>query len=42
MVDLRKMLALSWDHKSGGRNQSNNQAHRISAVKRGPETLGFS
>jgi hypothetical protein len=41
LVDLRKMLALSWDHKSGGRNQ-NNQAHRISAVKRGPETPGFS
>jgi hypothetical protein len=42
MVDLRKMLVLSWDHKSGGRNQNNNQAHRISAVKRGPETPGFS
>jgi hypothetical protein len=41
LEDLRKMLALSWDHKSGGRNQ-NNQAHRISAVKRGPETPGFS
>jgi hypothetical protein len=42
MADLRKLLAMTWDHKSGGRNQNNNQANRISAVKRGPETPGFS
>jgi hypothetical protein len=37
---IRKMLAVAWEQRLG-KNQKNNQAHRISAVKRGPETPGF-
>jgi hypothetical protein len=35
------MLAVAWEQRLG-KNQKNNQANRISAVKRGPETPGFS
>jgi hypothetical protein len=44
MSEIRKMIALNWDQRSGktNQNQKNNQVHKISAVKRGPETPGFS
>jgi hypothetical protein len=44
MSEIRKMIALNWDQQSGkvNQNQKNNQAHKISAVKCGPETPGFS
>ena len=41
VVDMHKTIGLAWDQRKGGKGPSQNQAQKLSTVKRGPNEPPF-